>query len=198
MCTLLTVSSDAYTRAVEARIKADARDNPDGFALLLVDSLGAVTITRTLDHNVVLLLLEHTAWTRMFLHSRWATQGQVTLDNAHGWAREGVFYMHNGSIQARESALFPVDSQAIGEWLCAGVSTALSELQYEPYANVFLVDTNEEYYAVSRSDVGTLFTDGRGNYSTNKVGAVRRAVPRGTQHEHLFFQPTQRAKSNAG
>lgn len=181
MCTIMTVSKEVWSEEIEKQILTDSYTNSDGFALLLFTEQGAHTILRSFSVEAVLELLNSLPWSRMFLHCRYATKGGVSLENIHGWANQGVFYMHNGAIAAPESALFAVDSQAIGEWLEGGVDTATKELQAEPYANVMLIDTRSNYYVVNRSKGGTLFTDGRGNFSTNRVWPMIRRVPKRSQ-----------------
>jgi hypothetical protein len=176
MCTLLTVSADKYNRALESHIRRDARNNPDGFACLLLDANGHHTIVRSMSIETILTMLRNAPWERMFLHSRYATQGEVRLDNTHGWAEQGTFYMHNGCLQSRDADVYEVDSQAIGGWLIAGgMEYALQQLRSEQFANVFMVDLISGYYAVTKSAYGSLFTDGRGNYATNPIGDI--AVP---------------------
>ncbi len=187
MCTLMTLHNSKWSTKMENRIRKDAIENPDGFALLLMTSDGAHSIFRTFDIDAVVMLLNTVTWSRMFLHCRYATQGAVTLDNSHGWSNQGVFYMHNGRLAAPEARLFPVDSQAIGDWLESGIDTALKDLWAEPYANVFLINTVENYYVVNRSLGGQLYTDGRGNYSTNRVGNIRKPVRRRSQKSHIMY-----------
>jgi predicted glutamine amidotransferase len=136
-------------------------------------------------------VLDNTRWDRMFLHCRFATQGDPTLDNTHGWANNGVFFMHNGVLMNPEAYRYNVDSQLIGGWLFDGVDHTLEQLQKESYANVFLIDTNSGYYCVSRSEVGTLFTDWQGNYSSNPVGRIRVPVPNFSTNSYWYAQPDE-------
>lgn len=187
MCTLMTIHKSKWSAKAERRIERDAMLNPDGMCLMLIDDYGAHSMFRTFDVQSVLNLLNTVSWTRMFLHCRYATQGRTSLENIHGWSSQGVFYMHNGSIQSPLAGLMPVDSQAIGEWLVSGMDHALGELRSEPYANVFLIDTNNWYYVVNRSKYGDLYTDGQGNFSTHRFGSVRRPVRRRSQTSHLLY-----------
>jgi hypothetical protein len=183
MCTLLTIGAEQWSRAMENHIKDDAFHNPHGFALLLLNKHGARTILRSMDIEPILALLRNSDWERMFLHSRWATQGSVRLDNTHGWSDDGVFYMHNGCLMSKDGDSYPVDSQAIGEWIRhGGVDRALQNLQMEMFANVFMVDLDGGYYAVNRSMHGTLFTDGMGNYATNPIGSISMDVVPGVEY----------------
>lgn len=183
MCTLLTIGADQWSRAMERHIQNDAMHNPHGFALLLLAEGGARTVLRTMDIEPILSLLRNTEWERMFLHSRWATQGSVRLDNTHGWSDDGVFYMHNGCLMSMDADSYPVDSQAIGEWLReGGVDYAIQNLKGEAFANVFMVDLEGGYYAVNRSQHGALYTDGFGNYATTAVGDISVEVMPGVEY----------------
>jgi len=182
MCTILTVSSEFFSRALEQRILMDGENNSDGFSLLLVSDDGAHTIIRTMDVQTALMVLRSADWSRMLLHSRYATQGSVGLVNTHGWEATGVFYFHNGCLSAPEAQSLPVDSQAIGVWLAqAGVDYALQRLATETFANVFLVDVTTGLYTVSRSLSGSLYSDGHGNFSTQPFGTVCEPVSVGFQ-----------------
>lgn len=182
MCTLLTVSSEFFSRALEQRILDDAQHNPDGFSLLLTAEEGTHTLIRTMDVSLVLSVLRSASWDRMFLHSRFATQGSVGLENTHGWENDGVFYFHNGCLSAPESIGLPVDSQAIGLWLNeGGIEHAMERLALEPFANVFMVDTQTGFYTICRSTSGSLHTDGQGNFSTAAFGTIAMPVAPGAQ-----------------
>lgn len=195
MCTIMTVTPELYGSKLWRRIFTDAAQNADGFSLILIDWQGASTIIRTMDIKNVTQLLERADWDRMFLHCRFATQGEAVLKNTHGWSADGVYYMHNGMISDPASMHYNVDSQVIGAWLRQGVPHAMEKLLTEKYANVFLIDTNENYYTVSRSQVGTLYTDWRGNYSTNKMGPIRHRVPDGVQNCYWLVDPAQEQRA---
>jgi hypothetical protein len=61
----------------------------------------------------------------------------------------------------------------------------MKELFAEQYANVMLIDTTMNLYLVHRSFTGTLYTDGKGNYSTSRIdGATTTLVPDWTQSSH--------------
>ncbi len=186
MCTLLTIGADQWNRDMEIHVQMDAISNPHGFALLLLDSKGMRTILRSMEIEPILSLLRNMPWERMFLHSRWATQGSIGLDNTHGWHADGVFYMHNGCLSSPDAHKYPVDSQAIGEWIeSGGVPQAVQMLRRETFANVFMVDLEVGDYTVYRSTSGSLFTDGLGNYSTNPVGDISKAVGSGPYYWYL-------------
>lgn len=185
MCAIFTFSYAAFTDAVMAQIKEDAKRNCDGNALLLYNKHGHTTILRTMDLGLVETTLKNYDWSRMFLHMRKATKGTVDLRNTHGWETKGVYYMHNGRIDAEIAKNFPVDTMAIGEWLKQGPMRAMKELFSETYANVMLIDTTMNLYLVHRSFTGTLFTDGKGNYSTSRINDVTTtSVPDWTQSSH--------------
>lgn len=187
MCTLLTLSSAKWGRAAEKRIREDASANPHGMSLLLIKEDGSASQLRTFDVQLVLTVLRNSDWARFFLHSRWSTQGEVNLQNTHGWEEDGVFYMHNGCLSHPDAGRHAVDSQLIGEWLRAGDRRhALASLEGEGFANVLLVTPEIGEYIVSRSVGGSLHTDGEGNFSTSddaELGLVQDVTPGYTVHD---------------
>lgn len=189
MCTILTVSSAFYSRGLERRILEDAKGNGHGFALLLTDEKGALLSLRSMDIEPILALIRSVPWERLFLHSRWATQGQISLTNTHGWQSDSVFYFHNGCLTSKDAYNWPVDSQAIGQWVSeGGVAGALEKLKSEAFANVFLVDADKGYYSVSRGTGGSLYTDGNGNYSTNPFDAIKKKVENKSDACYFFSE----------
>lgn len=189
MCTILTVNSAFYSRGLERRILADAAGNNHGFSLLLTDENGALLALRSMDIDPIIALIRATKWERLFLHSRWATQGEVSLANTHGWQSDAVFYFHNGSLMSDDAYVYPVDSQAIGQWIVeGGIGGALEKLRDEPFANVFMVDTEAGYYTVSRGTAGSLYTDGNGNYSTNAFDAIKVKVIDNSNESYIFSE----------
>jgi len=193
VCTIITVSRDAYNVEVESQIWQDARVNSDGWSLLLIDASGVATVMKTMSLDHVYAVLDYGMWARMFLHARMATQGGPVLENCHGWSQDGVFYMHNGILQNPEAWNYEVDSQLIGQWLDeGGVPNAVDELAREPYANVFLVDSLMHNYTVARSSIGSLYTDDNGNYSSNEVGDICLPVPEGFVQFHSLRNEQRR------
>lgn len=173
MCTLLTVAKatfQANPRAIVERIQRDWIDNPDGYSLLILDELGQWTQLRGFAIDLAIDALYALDWQRIWLHQRWATQGEVNLDNCHGWSYRGYITMHNGALTAADAQRLPVDSMALGRWLLAG--TLARRLESEAFANVFVIDTNAGGYAVHRSLAGSLHTNGRGDYSTEPIPGV--------------------------
>lgn len=182
MCTLTTISIDQYTTNVINQIISDARSNYDGYGLVLMGDSGEVlTILRTLDIDPILTALDIFDWSRMFLHSRFATQGETNILNTHGWSAGRYLYMHNGSLSDPLAYDLPVDSLLIGKWLELGLDVALDQLSKQSFANVFIIDTETGDYHVSRSVGGQLHTDGAGSYSTNPVDTITTPVEPGVE-----------------
>lgn len=191
MCTVLTVSVNHYSDKLVGHILRDAANNSHGFALVLIDENGSASLIRSLEISVILAALKFSPWERMFLHSRWATQGEISLANTHGWEASGYIYMHNGCLWDPEATNYAVDSQLIGAWIdTGGVDYALDCLQQEPYANVLIVDPEHETYYMSRSKMGSLYTDWEGNYSTNPFGRIKFQVPDDTTQAHWTLDKT--------
>ena len=161
------------------RILDDSVSNSDGWALLLILKNGKPMFVQSLDLDPIFSILMDASWERMFLHSRFTTQGESTLPNCHGWQSNGTYVFHNGILSNPQADDFPVDSQLINWWIDRyGVNRTLQLLKTEYYANVFLVDTKQNEYIMHRSQTGSLFTDGLGNYSSNPVGSLVVPVPR--------------------
>lgn len=194
MCTLLTVDRSLWGAATQTRILQDSLSNSDGANALLVkdgqviasfSALDVTLLTPTID-----MLARAGAWDRLFLHQRMATQGSVNVGNIHGWADRvtgSIHIMHNGFLRHDDTRFFAVDSQAILHWIEQdGIEEALTRLQGEYAANVFVIDQDRPSFYVSRSRYNTLYTDGRGNYSTNSFGSIKQPVPPDTRREHLL------------
>lgn len=199
MCTVMTVSAAVFYASKKSeddfrdRIWRDSLSNRDGQSVIIISDGEVIAQLRSMDANLILGLIDSSDWDRIFIHSRLATQGEVSLANTHGWHTNGIYYMHNGFISASEANLYEVDSQAIGHWLRrGGVTNALTKLRSENYANVLMVDTQEWAYYMHRSRSGSLYTDGNGNYSTNSVGPIDKRVQDCTQE--LFLLPPARPK----
>ena len=54
----------------------------------------------------------------------------------------------------------------------------------EMFANVFVIDPQFSSYSVVRLSHSTLFTDGFGNYSTNRIGDIVMPVAEFTATDH--------------
>ena len=173
MCTILTANNTIPAHKIIEQLKEDAWSNPDGFAMLMVQKNGKPLFIQSLDIEPILSLIEYSEFERIFVHTRYATQGKSALQNCHGWQANGVYVFHNGSIRSRISDKFDVDSEAIRYWLDNyGIDETIDKLIDEPFANVFLVDIEQGQYIVQRSRTGSLFTDGNGNYSTHDFDAI--------------------------
>lgn len=186
MCAIFTVDHATFSDGIMKQIKDDAVRNPDGFSLLLYDRQKHATVIRTMDIAVIEAVLRNSEWTRMFLHLRKATKGTVHVRNTHGWETRGIYYMQNGRIDKEKAKALDVDTMMIGEWLRTGITHALKNLFAESYANVFLIDTVQHYYVMHRSSVGSLHTDGKGNYSTSSVEGINIVVAEYSQAGHAI------------
>jgi hypothetical protein len=161
-----------------SRIIDDMKWNRDGFSLLLTDQFGdVVTSLRTMDGDAIVGMLSSVRFARAFLHCRMATQGSTSLDNVHGWSLNGVYVQHNGILSDVRAKQLPVDSMLILLKIKElGINKTLVWLKSQSYANVFVIDSTTSTYYMSRTTVGSLFTDGQGNYSTNAIGGISQPV----------------------
>ena len=72
--------------------------NSEGFALLDVDSK---SITRTLDKKQLLSAFDLIPEDHQIVfHARIKTQGSATVDNCHGWEKDGMYFFHNGVLRS--------------------------------------------------------------------------------------------------
>jgi len=196
MCTIMTVSSDHYTDELVEQIREDALYNSDGFGLVLVNAGELSTVVRSMDIETIIDTLACSPWERMFLHCRMATNGSVSLVNTHGWDFGGTFIMHNGILRGADADRFAVDSMAIGQWVCdGGINLALTNLRAQPFANVLMVVEDSLAYTVSRSLAGSLYTDWKGNFSTNEMGELSFLVPCYYTVTHTFQDTAPVAKA---
>lgn len=192
MCQIYTFVPGQLTSALTA-VRSGLLGNKDGVNVLVVHKTRVVLSLSGLWSNTLLSLVEclsPDSWTRMFVHTRSATGGNITTGNCHGWAdrdRGTRYVMHNGFISRMGREAFAVDSQAILAWIEDGdIRGALRKLGHEVFANVFLIDEGRGDYAMHRSSTGMLYTDGAGNYGTAPFGEVRNSVPAYTQVMHAL------------
>lgn len=178
MCTIITVSRDSVNNDdLVTRMVQDSAYNDDGWAAMFVLGSGKPMFLQSLDLDPIVSLVLDLDWKRMFLHARAATQGSPRLDNCHGWNADGVYVFHNGILSNPQSRDFEVDSQLIHWWVDRyGITKTLNLLRTERYANVMLVDTVANEYLIHRSETGSLFTDGDGNFSSNPMGGITKPV----------------------
>ena len=197
MCTLLTIDNDYWTcnrKAVVKRIRQDAMGNADGFSLVGIsvalpqDSLHL----QTMDVNLVLHLIgmffantKDEPTSRIFLHSRAATTGNIGIPYCHGFTDlNGQFIMHNGILS--NDSDWAVDSFRIVNMNTASPWALLKELvdKRETFANIFIISETE--YSVIKVASGRLYTDGQGNYSTNPLGSIKAEVGTLYAENHLY------------
>lgn len=184
MCTILTVDTKTFrqnSKEFIGQIFADSAYNRDGISIIIIDAEipenNTVFRTMNIDQGVMVLqaLVENASeYSRVFVHLRAATTWNTGVGYTHGFDNgNGVFYMHNGVIKNPDQ--LAVDSfRLISLDMCetgAEMFAALFDAK-ETFANIFRIDTENYTYSVSRLVTGTLFTDGKGNYSTNAVGSV--------------------------
>lgn len=181
MCTIMSFAKAKYTPEVRAQIVTDSVRNDDGWSLVLAKEGEFTQILRTSNLDDALRQLDLAEWDRFWLHSRLATGWKKGVSYTHCWTSHSGrwVWMHNGFIQAKGSSTYPVDSQAIGVWLdTGGMDLAKAMLKNERYANVFILDTDERKWTVWRSEVGVLWTDGEGNYSSSQVSGLMVETPK--------------------
>lgn len=194
MCTILTFDKAFYLKN-EAKIKkqivTDSVDNGDGFALLMMGaSYEDVNLIRSMSVDLILAAIEaqfkNNAAERAWLHCRYATSGFIGLNGCHGFGAGDYSIFHNGILSRQAADSFFVDSELIAFDVEAyGLETAIKNLmEHDNYANVFIVNNTTGAFSVIRRISGTLYTDGLGNYSSNKFGMIKHPVPINTRIDY--------------
>lgn len=155
-------------------LRSGASFNSDGFAVLLINfTAGEHSLIRSMKWDMIeTAMLMDDDWTLAIIHQRFTTQGEVRLHNTHLWEEGNRYYCHNGMLSSEKARSYNVDSQLIGEHLRNTLWEALEFCQSENYANVIMVDFDTSQYVISRSKTGSLYTDGKGQYSSNKLTDV--------------------------
>lgn len=194
MCTIMTIDRDFYLAnrtEVVARIREDWRNNPHGASLLLIGEMAKDTsLIRSMSIDDILLLVElrflNSTASRIFLHLRFATTGFIGLNGCHGFAANNYTVMHNGVLKRKEASYHNVDSELIAQDIVIeSKAYAIAQLQkHETYANVFIIDNDTGKYDVIRQSTGSLYTDGKGNYSSNPCGTLYLPVLPGYHAEY--------------
>lgn len=109
MCVIIHLEKDA---TIDERMVVNATyNNPHGYGFISIEPDGSLNVQRVVpesketDPNVILKLLEDNKDKERILHLRWATVGEVTLDNAHPFKvyeheedEEEAWFMHNGTL----------------------------------------------------------------------------------------------------
>ncbi len=196
MCTIMTVSKDFYDRnqgLVIQQINDDYVGNPDGLNLVCIDFIEPErNIQFNTMQNTVVPIID--AWfkdasevSRVFLHQRKATLGlEIGLPYNHGFTdSDGRFIMHNGRINLGKHEA--VDSFFLRKLNWTNPKGVLKRLKKsgETYANIFCI--SEFDFSVIRLHKGTLFTDGKGNYSSHAVGKIKAPVKRYSVKTHTEY-----------
>jgi hypothetical protein len=125
---------------------------------------------------------------RIFLHARAATTRSVGIAYNHGFDNGiGTMIMHNGIIE--NSRRLSVDSFNLIDF-SDEPEEMLEQLQAngETFANIFLINQELGGYGIVRLKTGTLYTDGKGNYSTNKLCDIDQPVLEYSWEQHEFSQ----------
>ena len=188
MCSIITFKKSMYTEAMADHVLDEMTSNGDGFSVLLIGDNGAIlSDLHTMDPYAVLGVLDYCDYDRAFVHCRLATQGVPNVRNTHGFYNSGVYYQHNGILSDPAARRFAVDSMLIGAKLDQlGLHGTLDWLKTQSYANCFFVDTVTNRYFVTRNTVGSLFTDGIGNFSTTEFETICIPVTHNSEHSYAL------------
>ncbi len=203
----MTFSKSLYTEnqlALLTTIINDSVRNGDGWALVGVDSLDGDNNIRfqSMKLDPIVDAMETffkgcSKEGRVFLHSRFATTSSVGIAFNHAFDdRQGNIVMHNGVFRRGVSKL-EVDSFKLADMNLGESIDVLDDLldDGETFGNIFIIDTVNLKYSVVRLSVGSLYTDGQGNYSTNVCGPITQEVKR--ESEECFWLPLPPRKPKA-
>lgn len=139
--------------------------NPDGFGAY---SFVAKTVFKTLDYNAAKQYLADNAQNDLFCHFRYATGGQISLDNVHPFDTGRYIIFHNGILAGIKPTAVKSDTAVLADTLKGEpLSTIKKELsaQYssrfyvvdKKANNGFSVDTGAKWYQCK--DTGILFSN---------------------------------------
>lgn len=175
MCTLYVFTPDNKSAFIR-QITADAVYNNDGFSVLIAHGT-TFSLFRTENLDLFLDVIVMSDGDRYFAHCRMATTAYKGVTRCHGLDAGDYTIFHNGVID------YPgdLDSRGIADlFKNHPLDFALNALSGFTYANVIAVDTMTGDYYVNRSEVGSLYTDGSGCYSTVAIkGTCDTPVPLG-------------------
>lgn len=199
MCTILSVDKRFWKQnrnQVLATINLDANWNNHGWSLVCLDGLdedNAIRLQsmklRPITRAIISFFDSASDEARIFLHARYATTNYVGIGFNHGFDdRDGRIIMHNGILRNGVQGL-AVDSFLLAEMDLRKADQVLEELVYagETYANIFIIDSVLHSYSVLRLEVGSLFTDGKGNYASTETGPIALPVGQITAKTHYMM-----------
>lgn len=197
MCTILTIDYNKYqeigVKQVIERIESDSYMNNDGASMVFLDPLMPDTnvILRTMNvylmiETVKTLMNAASDEARVFIHLRAATTSYNGVAYTHAFDNGGGrIFMHNGVIKNPNN--YAVDSFQLLKLNTNSGQELLKELSLtnETFANILTIDADNYQYSMVRLIVGTLYTDGNGNYSTNMIkGHIDRPVGMNTAKDY--------------
>ena len=190
----MTVSKDLWTKQralILGQIKADAISNDDGVTVTLLANYVLQDVQLTaMKLDTILPLIESfmdgADANRLFIHQRMATTAYKGIAFNHGFTDlRGGIIMHNGILGSKQACALAVDSFVLMDSPKDSEDAVVKlMLEKENYANVFRIYPNESKYQVLRLSTGSLYTDGKGNYSSNRVERISRPVFSFTNHDH--------------
>jgi predicted glutamine amidotransferase len=165
MCTIITYKT--LHPEIIKQIKDDIAFNADG--LTLIQDNISINIMEWNDN--LLTILDKNK--RIFIHTRMATTTSVGVQHTHGFRNAlGHYVLHNGWLTTPNAKAFAVDSASLATFQSA-YEAYLFSFYKAAKANVIWIDFDSNEYTVFRTgSYNTLYTDGKGNYSTNKIAML--------------------------
>jgi hypothetical protein len=201
MCTILTIDKAFYDlnkKEVISQVYMDNASNDQGLALLCIgpttrDDLVIKTFCCSQIVSSIDSFFKDNDNGRIFLHQRAATTSFVGVSYCHAFDnREGTYYMHNGIISNDgRKAVDSFNLVKMGDTTIA-LYNRLKGLK-ESFANIFVINTEEDNYGIIRMHNGALNTDKLGNFSTRTIGEIKFPVSQGYHKDFkLYRKPIQR------
>jgi hypothetical protein len=201
MCTIYTFDQaffDANRRAATAAICRDYIRNGDGCSLLCIDPVSPLKNLRiqSMDIEIILSSMESffdsaSLDSRVFLHLRMATGDRIGVAYNHGFDnRDGKIFFHNGYLIAGFYG-YAVDSFALADMHFSNANDLCNILfrKSETFANILYFDYETGSYGMVRMKSGSLYTDGKGNYSSSVIATICQPVEQCTAADHDVGDP---------
>lgn len=139
--------------------------NPDGFGAY---SFADKSVFKTLDYNAAKKYIADNAQNDLFCHFRYATGGQISLDNVHPFDTGRYIIFHNGILSGIKPTAVKSDTAILADTLKNAPLSAIKKALSAQYSsrfyivdkkanNGFSIDTGAKWYACK--DTGILFSN---------------------------------------
>lgn len=139
--------------------------NPDGFGAY---NFAGKSVFKTLDYNAAKQYLADNAQNDLFCHFRFATGGQISLDNVHPFDTGRYIVFHNGILSGIKPTRMKSDTAVLAKQLNGAPLLAIKQALSTQYSSRFYIvdkkantgfpiDTGAKWYQCN--DSGILFSN---------------------------------------